>query len=158
MFAQGKHYDKRVVPQWLNDTAATVSHNRNMAGKRWNREEHYEAYRAASGWYLAAWRDFRKLTLDDLAAAIGTSKGHVSDLETGASRPDRPIRRFNRDTVDSMARALGTTGGRLIDMNPFTVDEATDQFATVFGELDPLQKRAVLELATTLSGTKKIGT
>lgn len=105
---------------------------------------------------MAAWRDFKGLTLDDLAAEIGSSKGYVSDLETGASRPDRAIRRFNRDIVDSVAKALGTTGGRLIDINPYDLDEDEDRFGNVIRTLDPDQRRAVLQLAETLGG--KTGT
>ena len=123
---------------------------------RKNRAELYDAYRAASGWYLAAWRDYRGLTLDALAEEVGSSKGYVSDLETGATRPDRPIRRFNRDIVDSMAKALGTTGGRLIDLNPYTLVEGADQFETVIRDLDPAQRAAVIQLAQSLGG--KTGT
>lgn len=127
-----------------------------MAKPRKGRADLYESYRTASGWYLAAWRDFKGLTLEDLAADIGSSKGYVSDLETGASRPDRPIRRFNRDIVDSVAKALGTTGGRLIDVNPYDLAEDEDRFGNVIRTLDPDQRRAVLQLAETLGG--KTGT
>lgn len=127
-----------------------------MAKPRKARPDLYEPYRAASGWYLAAWRDYRGLTLEDLAEEVGSSKGYVSDLETGATRPDRPIRRFNRDLVDSMAKALGTTGGRLIDVNPYLMDEGFDQFAAVIRDLDPGQRAAVIQLARTLGG--KTGT
>jgi predicted transcriptional regulator len=116
----------------------------------------YDSYRAASGWYLAAWRDYRGLTLDELAAEIGSSKGYVSDLETGAARPDRPIRRFNRDIVDSVAKAIGTTGGRLIDVNPYQIDHDADQFDAALRSLDDTGRQAVLQLAATLSG--KTGT
>jgi transcriptional regulator with XRE-family HTH domain len=72
----------------------------------------YEEYRAASGWYLAAWRDYRGLTLEDLADELGKTKGYVSDLETGAARGGRASNRFNRDTLMAVAQAVGTTGGR----------------------------------------------
>lgn len=77
-------------------------------------------FRAASGWYLAAWRDKRGLTLEELAEEVGTSRGVVSDLETGAFRKNgAKAQRFNRDDVEKFAAALGTTGGFLIDVNPF---------------------------------------
>lgn len=97
------------------------------------RLEQHEAFRTASGWYLAAWRDYRGLTLEELSEEVGSSKGAVSDLETGRQKADgtKPAR-FNRDTLDLMARALHTTGGRLIDLNPFTVDqEPLDAFSQV---------------------------
>lgn len=155
-FAHGKHLGKSEVRQRLNDSLWKHSHNANMAKPRKGRADLYASYRTASGWYLAAWRDFRGLTLDDLASEIGSSKGYVSDLETGAARPDRPIRRFNRDIVDSVAKALGTTGGRLIDVNPYELDEEADHFETVIRNLDPDQRRAVIQLAESLGA--KTGT
>ncbi|WP_341020730.1 helix-turn-helix transcriptional regulator [Brevundimonas diminuta] len=115
------------------------------------RHDLYEAYRDASGWWLAAWRDFRGLTLEDLADELGRTKGYVSDIETGAARGGRPATRFNRDTVDQMARALGTTGGRLIDVNPYEMDERANQIETIFRDLDPASRDAVIQMAQTLS-------
>lgn len=155
-FAHGKHLGKRDVRRWLNDDLLIVSHNANMA-KRKGRHDLYDQYRAASGWYLAAWRDFKGLTLEALAEEIGSSKGYVSDLETGAARPDRPIRRFNRDLVESMSKALGTTGGRLIDVNPFEIDAEADQFGAIMRGLDPTQREALINLASNM-GANRTGT
>lgn len=128
-----------------------------MAKQRKGRSnELYETYKVASGWYLAAWRDWRGLTLDELAAETGITKGYISDLESGAAREGRPMKRFNRDMIDSMARALDTTGGRLIDVNPFTVDDIEDRFDSVIRRLDAQQRDAVLQLAKSLGG--KTGT
>ena len=44
-----------------------------------------EALREASGWYAAAWRDFKKITQQELADEVGSSRGQVSDLETGSA-------------------------------------------------------------------------
>lgn len=116
---------------------------------RAGRAELYEAYKAASGWYLAAWRDFRGLTLEDLAAELSISRGYVSDLETGAPRSGRHGTRFNRETVQAAAKALGTTGGRLIDVNPFTMDERSGEIETIFRDLDPDGRDAVYQLLQT---------
>jgi transcriptional regulator with XRE-family HTH domain len=84
----------------------------------------YDALRAASGWYLAAWRDFRQLTLAQLATLSGSSPGAISDLETGHLKKDgKPAARFNRDSVERMAKALDTSAGHLIDVNPFDIDQ-----------------------------------
>lgn len=114
----------------------------------------YEEYKAASGWYLAAWRDFRGLTLEDLADELGMSKGYVSDLETGAQRGGRPANRFNRDTMLAVAQAVGTTGGRLIDVNPYDMDERAGEITDLFATLPEEQRAALHQLAITLKGNR----
>lgn len=102
--------------------------------------ERYEALKAASGWYLQAWRHYRNLTLEELAAEAGTSRGVVSDLETGAPKKDgRAPTRFNRDWVDTMSRALNVTGGYLIDVNPFATKA---EFMVLKEQYDQLDERA----------------
>ena len=116
--------------------------------------ELYEDYRQRSGWWLAAWRDFANLTLEDLADELGRSKGYISDLETGATRPGRPATRFNRDLVEQVAKAVGTTGGRLIDVNPFTVSERADRLADLVERLDDDGIAALMDLAEKWPGRK----
>lgn len=115
------------------------------------RLDQYEAYKAASGWYLAAWRDHRGLTLEELAAEIDSSKGFVSDLETGATDKDGKQRRFNRDLVEKLARALGTTGGFLIDSNPFAPAGRFDDRAGAIRRLPERDQDEVFRLVDTLS-------
>lgn len=82
--------------------------------------EHYDDLKRKSGWYLAAWRDYRGLNQLDLAEAIGTSKSVVSDLENGAINKRNIQTRYNRDWLEKSCEALGVTAGDLIDTNPFT--------------------------------------
>ena len=112
----------------------------------------YEDYRAKSGWYLAAWRDHAGLTLDDLAAELGRSKGYISDLETGAVRTGRPPTRFNRDLIEQVAKVVGTTGGRLIDVNPFTVSDQYERLSAAIARLDDAGQAAVLNMAESWPG------
>jgi transcriptional regulator with XRE-family HTH domain len=111
------------------------------------RHDLYPAYRERSGWYLAAWRDFTGLTLEDLAAEIGKSKGYVSDLETGAQRPGRAPTRFNRDLIEQVSKIVGTTGGRLIDVNPFEMSERMERLNAAVAQLDDAGQDAVLDMA-----------
>jgi transcriptional regulator with XRE-family HTH domain len=91
------------------------------------RLEQYEAFKEASGWYLAAWRDKRGLTLEELAEDVGTSKGVVSDMETGAKRSTGALaQRFNATWLKKFSDALEVTEGFLIQVNPFTADETHD--------------------------------
>jgi len=122
----------------MDDSAGRCSHNAGMALRpkkppSATRMVEYAELKKASGWYLAAWRDFRNLTLQEVADEVGTSRGNVHDLETGRVRSGgKPPARYNRDWADLMAKALGTTPGHLIDTNPFMADvDALDIFAGV---------------------------
>ncbi|CAN7172174.1 helix-turn-helix domain-containing protein [Brevundimonas sp. LjRoot202] len=112
--------------------------------------ELYEEYREKSGWYLAAWRDWAGLTLEELASELGRSRGYISDLETGAVRKDRPPTRFNRDLVQQVANAVGTKGGRLIDVNPFTAWEHEERLNSTLSRLADEDRNAVLDMAERL--------
>lgn len=122
-----------------------------MIRQQRTRTGRYEEYRRLSGWYLAAWRDFRRLTLDELAVEIGASKGYISDLETGAARDDRPIRRYNRDLVEAAATALQTTPGRLMDVNPFTMSENYERLADGIAKLQAEDQTVVLGMIERLT-------
>ena len=110
-----------------------------------------EDYRRESGWWLAAWRDFKGLTLDELAIEVGTSKGVVSDLETGAKRAGgQRAQRFKSDQLGAYARALGITEGRLLELNPFTQTPEREEVATLLGRLDDAELKMVRDLAESL--------
>lgn len=55
-------------------------------------------------------RDLRKarnMTLDELAARVGTTKGYLSQIETGARKP-------SIDMLRQIAEALGSDAGAII--------------------------------------------
>ena len=115
--------------------------------------EQYEAFKAASGWYLAAWRDFRGLTLEELAEAYGegTSRGRISDFETGALRSNgKTAATINPQALRDFARALDTTPGRLIDVNPFEADERFTLIEEAFPKLEARDQETVADLVRTL--------
>ena len=61
--------------------------------------------------HLRAWREFRRMTQEKLAEAIGTRGSVISLLESGDRRlSDKWLRR--------LAPALGTTPGHLLDYDP----------------------------------------
>ena len=111
------------------------SHNAGMAIRprkqpTQQRLAEYETLKQSSGWYMAAWRDFRGLTLQDLADEVNTSRGNLHDLETGRERSGgKPPARYNRVWADAIAAVLATTPGHLIDVNPYKADtNALDLF------------------------------
>lgn len=61
--------------------------------------------------YLAAWRRYRNLTQQELADALDTSKGYISDLERGK-------RRYNQDLLEALAKALSCEPADFLIRNP----------------------------------------
>ena len=151
-FAHRELQRKTNVRYVWNDFVTIVSHNANMAKRpRKPRLDLYEAYKEASGWYLAAWRDHRGLTLDDLAAEMGSSKGFISDLETGATDKEGKQRRYNRDLADKAARALDTTPGFLIDLNPYNAEADYTRRLSAVQQLEERDREELFRLLDTLS-------
>jgi len=143
VFAYHEQKRKLRVRNTPADNRRGISHNANMA-KRDLGPVDYEALREASGWYAAAWRDYRKITQQELADEISSSRGQVSDLETGAKT------RFNRDWVKKFSEALRVRPGFLIDVNPFTMWEGEEQLVATIRKLSPDDRTAVLDMAERL--------
>jgi len=61
--------------------------------------------------YLKEWRKHRGYTQERLAEMIGSSKGHISDLERGE-------RRYNQDNLEALAEALKCSPADLIMRDP----------------------------------------
>jgi len=111
----------------------------------------YDRYRSSSGWWLGAWRDYRGLTLEELASEVDLTKGMISDLETGALRSTgNRAQRFNADTIDAMAKALNVRPGWLLDVNPFAADPHWLAVTEGFEDLDDQARAAVAGLVQQL--------
>lgn len=67
--------------------------------------------------HLRAWREFRRLTQEQLAEKIGTTGAVISLLESG----DRGL---SHKWLLRLAPALGTTPGFLLDHDPNSIDTA----------------------------------
>lgn len=117
-FAQSEHLDKPAVRTIRDDKFLQRSHNASMSRSPKSTEQ-YDDLRQASGWFLAAWRAERRLTLQELAVAMNTSRGQVSDLENGAVNKRGVQTRYNRDWLELACKALDVSAGDLIDTNPF---------------------------------------
>lgn len=84
-FAHSERSFKCFVRSQRDDRLSPISHPANMS---------------EAGWYLREWRKHRGLSQEALAEGAGTSKGYVSDLESG-KRPVPPGR-----LVERLASAL----------------------------------------------------
>ncbi|MBC6981410.1 helix-turn-helix domain-containing protein [Caulobacter sp. 17J80-11] len=60
--------------------------------------------------YLREWREYRRLTQEQLAEKVGTSKSVISELETKRELSGKWLRR--------LAPALDTSAGYLLDHDP----------------------------------------
>lgn len=118
-----------------------------MKRKRTAREmEILEDLRRTSGWYLAAWRDYKQLTLDELGAEMGEAKGRLSELETGKPDKNGVPRRYNRDLLDKAAAALNIAPGWLLDVNPFAADQTWMKIQEQLRQLGEADLQTVLRL------------
>ncbi len=66
--------------------------------------------------HLRAWRDFRKLTQEQLAESVGTTKAVISLLESGD-------RQLSSKWLRRLAPALNTRPGFLLDFDPEDMDQ-----------------------------------
>lgn len=61
--------------------------------------------------HIRAWRKFRHLTLDEVAAAVGSTKATIQQLEVGRMT-------LSHKWLVKIAPVLGTTPGMLLDHDP----------------------------------------
>lgn len=101
----------------------------------------HQAYKDKSGWWLAAWRDYANLTLLDMAEGMATSKGMVSDLETG----NGPAR-YNRGWLESAAKALDIPQGYLFDVNPFQADDVLERMLQAYRKMSAAKRKEAADM------------
>lgn len=87
--------------------------------------------------HLRSWREFRQMSQDDLASAVGTAKGVISLLENG-KRPlsDKWLRR--------LAEVLDTQPGHLLDVDPNELDNDIIDIWTRLSKSDRAQAARIL--------------
>lgn len=65
--------------------------------------------------HLRAWREFRRMTQEQLAESVGTAGNVIGLLESGE-------RGLSHKWLLKLAPALGTTPGFLLDHSPYDLD------------------------------------
>lgn len=93
--------------------------------------------------YLQAWRKFRRMTQDELAERVNTTKAVISLLESG----QRPL---SAKWLRKLAPVLKTTPGHLLDHDP--EDISADIF-DIWMHADSRQKRQIADIAKTIVRT-----
>lgn len=97
--------------------------------------------------YLRAWREFRKMTQEQLAEAVGTNANMIQYLETGE-------RGLSTKWARRLAPALDTTPGMLLDHDPFELDS---DMLDIWVHGDLRQRRQIAEIAKALVRTGTAG-
>ncbi len=87
--------------------------------------------------HLRAWREFKKLSQDELADAVGTTQSQIAHLEGGE-------RALSAKWLRKLADALKTTPGHLLDHDPTTLP--TD-IVEIWLTASPDQRRQLIEMA-----------
>lgn len=65
--------------------------------------------------FFKEWRKHRGLTQQQVAEALDSSSGYVSDMENGK-------RRYNQDTLEQLAEVFACTTADLLSRNPLKPD------------------------------------
>jgi transcriptional regulator with XRE-family HTH domain len=115
--------------------------NAAMAGKR--RPTHQK--RRFRPTFIRQWRDYRNLTLEQLAARLEMTASHLSMLETGK-------RGYTQNTLEAIADALQTDAASLLMRDP-TKDDA---IWSVWDQAKQGDRQKIVDIARTIIG--KTGT
>ena len=97
--------------------------------------------------HLKAWREFRELTQEQLAEAVGTNANMIHYLETGE-------RGLSAKWLRRLAPALKTTPGLLLDHDPNDLDS---DMIEAWASSDIQQKRRLSAVAKALIRTGTTG-
>lgn len=93
--------------------------------------------------YLRAWREFRKLSRDQLAEKVGTNTNMILYLETGE-------RGLSAKWLRRLAPALDTTPGMILDHDPNDLDS---DVIDIWARAGDRERRQISEIAKTLLRT-----
>ena len=88
--------------------------------------------------HVRAWRQFRHLTQEELADAVGCSTATIGHIETGE-------RRLSDKWAHPIAKALSTSPGYLIDHDPNDLPTAVLDVWAAIPDENRAQALAVLE-------------
>jgi transcriptional regulator with XRE-family HTH domain len=93
--------------------------------------------------YLRQWREKAKLSQEELAERVGTTKSVISLLEN----EKRPL---SAKWLRKFAEALDTTPGRILDVNP---DEASADILDIWDHIRVKDRPTAIRVLRSLTGT-----
>lgn len=89
--------------------------------------------------FFKEWRLHRGLTQEEVANKLGTSKGRISELETGRAR-------YNQDVLERLARLFGCAPADLLATRPGDYDETAAVLARLPNDKREIAKRLIKAL------------
>jgi transcriptional regulator with XRE-family HTH domain len=89
--------------------------------------------------YIRQWREFRNLTLEQLAARIGITHASLSRIERG-------LQPYSQPTLEAIAKALGTHPFTLLERDP---SDPVDIWS-VWEQAKPNERRMIVDIAKTI--------
>jgi transcriptional regulator with XRE-family HTH domain len=95
---------------------------------------------------LRAWREHRKMTQEDLAAAVGTSGSVISLLESGD-------RKLSTKWLHRLAPALRVQAGFLVDYDPTRIDTSTLEMIETVSQIAMADRPRAIEMLKVFTRT-----
>lgn len=86
--------------------------------------------------YVREWRQYRRLTQEQLAERIGKTHGAISQLERG-------LVDYTQGMLEALAYALSCEPGDLLSVNPLMAGEVVDITALLRGAPDLVKQQAL---------------
>lgn len=86
--------------------------------------------------HLKAWREFRRITQDELASRVGTSQNMIAYLESGE-------RGLSAKWLRRLAPALNTSPGHLLDHDP---NDLPSDIIEIWGAIEEREKPQALRV------------
>lgn len=102
------------------------------------------AFDVAPPHHLRAWRLFRGLSQDELAARVGTTKAVISNLELSE-------RGLSHKWLARLAPVLGTSAGAILDVDP---NDAPPEVMQVWSEIPADRRAHALDVLRTFQDRK----
>lgn len=90
--------------------------------------------------YIAQWREYRRLTQEQLSSKLDMTQGNLSMLENGR-------RGYSQETLERIAEALQTDVASLLTRNP----SSGDAIWSIWEHAKPNERQLILDLARTVT-------
>jgi transcriptional regulator with XRE-family HTH domain len=92
--------------------------------------------------FIAAWRQFKDLSQEQVAERMGVSRTTFGRIENGQTP-------YNQGTLEGCAEALGVSPSDLLERNPLT-EASVDKLRRLLAQATPEQEKTILRVVKSL--------